>query len=148
MKMLFGSVVAVVLLGLYVYTVATGVAIAECVATASCAVGGFTTGMASTLSLTNGLVSALVVAELAITQPGQAPMARVLATDAPVPAVAAVKVVTALYLFVWVATGFWAYFVGFLKHPGALPALTDVGQSWFGVAIAAGYSYFGVKRGM
>jgi predicted metal-binding membrane protein len=147
MKLLFGSVVAVVLLGLYVYTVATGVSIAQCVADAGCAAAGFTTGMASTLSLTHGLVSALVVAELAITEPGQAPMARVLAGDATGRAVTAVKVVTALYLLVWVAAGLWAYFVGFLKHPGVLPALTDVGQSWFGVAIAAGYSYFGVKRG-
>jgi hypothetical protein len=41
--------------------------------------------------------------------------------------------------------GLAAFWVGYLRHQGALPALTDLGQSWLGVAIAAGYSYFGIK---
>jgi hypothetical protein len=40
------------------------------------AAGNFTTGFASTMTTVGGLVSALVIAELAITKPGEVPIAR------------------------------------------------------------------------
>ena len=35
--------------------------------------------------------------------------------------------------------------VGYLLHADVLSALTDLGQSWFGIAVAAGYAYLGVE---
>ncbi len=101
--------------------------------------------MTSALSLIGGLVSALVIAELAITEPGKAPVARVLDSDASVSAARFVKIVTGIYLLVWVVAGLTAFVVGYLQHPGVLQPLTDLGQSWLGLAVAAGYAYFGIQ---
>ncbi len=32
-----------------------------------------------------------------------------------------------------------------MNHPDVLPALTNVGQSWLGLAVAAAYGYFGLS---
>ena len=55
-----------------------------------------------------------------------------------------VKVVSVLYLLVWMGAGLWAFVVG-LQHPKELPALTNLGQSWLGLAVAAAYAYFGLR---
>ena len=84
MKALIGGLVAVVLLGLYVYAVFMGINVANCVAAIDCkkfTTVSFTDGMANAMSLIGGLVSALVIAELAITQPGKQPVARTLTKD-------------------------------------------------------------------
>jgi hypothetical protein len=31
-----------------------------------------------------------------------------------------------------------------MNHPSVLPALTAVGQSWLGLAVASAYAYFGL----
>jgi len=50
-----------------------------------------------------------------------------------------------IYLVVWVIAGVAAYVVGTMWYPGKLQPLTDLGQSWFGLAVAAAYSYFGIS---
>jgi hypothetical protein len=47
---------------------------------------------------------------------------------------------------VWVALGVSAYVVGAMWYPDALKPLTDLGQSWLGLAVAAGYAYFGINH--
>lgn len=145
MRLFFGSLIAVMLLVLYAYTVSKGVAVVGCVVAGTCTAAAFTSGMSSTLSLTNGLVSALVIAELAVTEPGQPPVVRVLGETPSERARFWTKILTGLYLLVWLAAGLWAFVVGFLQHPEALQPVTDLGQAWLGLVIAAGYSYFGVR---
>ena len=148
MRMIFGSVIAIILLGLYVYCVAVGIFVVTCAAETGCTgwpMAKFTEGFVSTMTLTGGLVSALVIAELAITPPGSAPVARALDTDSSKLAKSGVAIVTACYLIVWAATGLSAFVVGYLQHPKTLQPLTDLGQGWLGLAIAAGYAYFGIK---
>ena len=74
----FGGVIAVVLLGLYVYLIRFALLIVDCMNNIGCSsytVSDFNDGMAQALSIIGGLVSALVIAELAITKPGEAPVA-------------------------------------------------------------------------
>jgi hypothetical protein len=148
MKLAFGGLIALILLGLYAYAVRVGVATAICAATTGCTAltaAGFTAGFASTMNTVGGLVSALVIAELAITRPGDAPMARSLAEDSTPGARSALKLVTGLYLLTWVLIGLWAYLVGVMWYPSVVAQLTDVGQAWLGLAVAAAYAYFGIK---
>ena len=148
MRALFGGVIAVVLLGIYVRLVAIGYLIVRCVVQPGCTsrtAQQFNDNMAQALTVIGGLVSALVIAELAITKPGDAPVARVLADDATARAKTVLKFVTATYVLVWLVTGLVAYLVG-LEHPGVLPPSTSVGQSWLGLAVAAAYAYFGLNR--
>lgn len=148
MKLALGSLIAVVLLGLYVYAVVTGILVAQCVGTEGCTshpLSSYSDGMVQALTLVGGLVSALVVAELAITEPGLPPMARTLGKNPSSRRRKSVAWMTAIYLVMWTGAGLAAYIFGQLLYPKALQPLTDLGQSWLGLAVAAGYTYFGIK---
>ena len=141
-KVMFGGAIALILLGLYVYLVAYAVMVV--LGVSGLTVSNFTKGMTYGLATIGGLVSALVIAELAITKPGEPPAARILTASSSQAAQSGLKVVTFIYLAVWLATGLVAFIVGPLQHEDELKSLTDLGQSWLGLAVAAGYAYFGV----
>jgi len=145
MKLLFGGLIAVILLGLYVFAVVYAIMVVLGISA-----GPFTDGFAATMTTVGGLVSALVIAELAVTKPGEAPVARALAPAGGDPASpTAMNVltgVTGVYLLVWVIIGLAAYVVGAMLHPGKLQHLTDLGQAWLGLAVASAYAYFGISR--
>ena len=69
----------------------------------------------------------------------------VLAIQLPTPPTI-LKWIAAGYLLVWVLCGVAEVLVGYLWYPNVVPALTAASKSWFGIAIAAGYSYLGVKQ--
>lgn len=142
-KLIFGGAIACILLGLYVYLVWSAIAVVACTPQPAC-LAGFTKPMASALALIGGLVSALVIAELAITKPGEAPVARAIKDDASAAGKSIIKVLTYGYLAVWTLAGLAAFVVG-LRYPDVLQPLTDLGQSWLGLAVAAGYAYFGIN---
>lgn len=147
MKHLFGGLIAVVLLGLYLHLMLLAIKVALCVSTAGCTAYPdhyFNAGMEQALSIIGGLVSALVIAVLAVTPSGEAPMARALAPDVSPWVLQTVKIVSGLYVLAWIGAGFAAFYVG-LYHPKALPALTTLGQAWLGLAVSAAYAYFGLK---
>lgn len=54
------------------------------------------------------------------------------------------NVIAALYLLVWALTGFAALVVGVVLYPNAIPTVSDLGTVWLGLAVAAGYAYFGL----
>ncbi len=140
MRALFGTLIAVILLGLYAAAVVFAISVARCLATTGCSsltAESFTTGFTLVLSTVGGLVSALVIAELAITEPGKAPASPRMTS--------AFTVITAGYLLIWLAAGLAAFVAGTLLYPGKLQPLTDLGQAWLGLGVAAGYSYFGIK---
>jgi ABC-type thiamin/hydroxymethylpyrimidine transport system permease subunit len=148
LKLAFGGLIALILLGLYVYSVFVAIQIVNCVAAKGCtdhAVADFSQGLVQAITLIGGLVSALVIAELAITAPGQAPMARALDTKSSPRTQLTLQIVTGLYLFVWVCAGVAAYVYGQMLHPQVLQPLTDLGHSWLGLAVAAGYAYFAIR---
>jgi ABC-type thiamin/hydroxymethylpyrimidine transport system permease subunit len=108
MKIVFGGVIAIVLLGIYLHLVWVGYATVNRVATTDCnryKVESFNDGMAQALAIVGGLVSALVIAELAATKPGEAPAARALSTDATERSKGLLKAVTGIYIAAWIAAG-------------------------------------------
>ena len=147
MQATFGGAIAVILLGIYLHLVRVAYLVVGCVTTAGCTAydaGTFNDGMAQALAIVGGLVSALVIAELAATQPGDPPGARALAANASDRAKSILKTVTAIYVLAWMGAGLTAFFVG-LYHPKVLPPLTSLGQAWLGLAVASAYAYFGIK---
>ena len=149
-KTIFGGVIAVILLGLYVYTVIMALVITSCISKGtdckSYAKDDFTSGMTVTMATVGGLVSALVIAELAITKPGETPVARVLDQNPSEQAKSILKYTTSAYLVVWTIFGLLAFVVGFLQHPNILQPLTDIGQAWLGLAVASAYAYLGINQ--
>jgi len=147
MKEVFGGLIAVALLGLYLHLIRIAIQVAVCVSTAGCTTypaGYFNDGMAQALSIIGGLVSALVIAELAATRTGEVPLARAMAPDASRWTIGTVKIVAVLYVLAWIVAGFAAFWVG-LYHPDGLPPLTTLGQAWLGLAVSSAYAYFGIK---
>ncbi|MCX7032179.1 MAG: hypothetical protein NTU62_18970 [Spirochaetes bacterium] len=147
MQLLFGGLISVVLLGVYVHLVRIAIKVVYCVAATGCTeypATYFNEGMAQALSVIGGLVSALVIAELAIAKPGEAPARRTLAKDASPLAVRTVSIVSTIYVLVWIGAGLTAFLVG-LYHPKEVPPLTTLGQAWLGLAVSAAYAYFGIK---
>jgi hypothetical protein len=143
-----GGSIAVALLAIYVYLIVRGCLMVNCIVAPDCTrwrVQDFNDNMTQYLAELAGLVSALVIAELAITRPGEVPATRMLAADASEAMKRRLRIVTTTYLIVWFLAGFTAFMIG-MSYPHALPQLTGVGQSWIGIAITAAYAYFGVGR--
>ena len=146
MKALFGGAIATVLLGIYVHLIRVAYLIVDSASqtgTPAKPAADFNDVMAQALAIVGGLVSALVIAELAITKPGGVPVARALAADASARTKTVLKCVTVTYVLVWLVAGL-AAFLKSMYHPTVLPSFTSLGQSWLGLAVAAAYSYFGL----
>ena len=146
MKAVFGGAIATILLGIYLHLIRVAYLVVDCVSTTACtkyAVAYFNDGMAQTLAVVGGLVSALVIAELAATKPGEAPAARALAEDATGRSKTILKWITGIYILAWIIAGLVAFFTG-MYHPKELPPLTSLGQAWLGLAVASSYAYFGI----
>lgn len=150
MKAIFSSLVVSVLLVIYVWLIWRGLNVIACIEDSGCAAlsqTDFNDRMASSLALVNGLVSALVVSELAVTEPGKVPLAP-FATQEMIQKIGKpVKLLAGLYLIVWLVAGLAAFFLGYLfADPDSLPPLSAIGQAWLGVAVGAAYAYFQINK--
>lgn len=105
----------------------------------------FPSGLTLVVTTIGGLVSALVVAKLALTPPGTNPATVELSSDASDSAKKLASILTTAFLLGWLATGLTALIVGVMIYGGANSSLADIGTNWLGVAVASGYAYFGIK---
>lgn len=146
MKAIAGGLIALVLLFFYIVLVFRACDVAACMGTKGCdvqAIGTFNDQMAQAMAILSGLVSALIISELAAAKPGEAPGERILTSSSP-RAKNILRWVTGLYVLAWILIGAWAFWRG-LNYPSQLPALTTVGQAWIGLAVVSAYAYFGIK---
>jgi hypothetical protein len=143
MKLLVGGFIALTLLGLYIYAVSRALMLVWYPGS-----GSLTSGDLLALTTIGGLVSALVIAELAITRPGDVPSVSVQAEPGRLSraATTAAPWVIGLYMIIWAGVGVTAFVVGVMQHPGVVSSLTDLGQSWLGLAVASAYAYFGLNK--
>ncbi len=139
-RFVFGGIVAVVLLMLYAFT--NGILINNVINASRDVVND---GIIFVHTTVGGLISALVIAELAITKPGDTPGSRVLDEYTSETFKTNVGRITAVYLIVWLILGLSALIVGVMLYPDVSDTLSDTGTTWLGLAIAAGYSYFGIR---
>ncbi len=147
-RLIFGGLIAVILLALYAYSMAVSIQMTLCIVHGPCSPDSkeLNEGIMTVLNLVGGLVSALVVAELAVTPPGDAPSGRSLSIDVPAATKKVRTIITFIYILVWVICGVAALYIGYLKYPNVVPALTNAAKSWLGLAVAAAYSYLGVQQ--
>lgn len=90
-----------------------------------------------------GLLSAIVIARLAITKRGDNPVI-VRREDNKEVSRPATGVAVA-YTVVWVLAGLSSLIVGEMLYPDANNTISDIGAAWLGISVAAGYSYFGLN---
>jgi len=132
-KAVFGSVLAAMFLALYALLVGTAVLYPAI----------FTASMADYLAVIGAFVSAVVIAELAVTEPGSPPMAQALSNPTPAN-IARARWLSALYVGVWIMCGVACLIYGWFK-PDASAVVVGMGKAFFGTTAAAVYAYMGVK---
>src|SRR4051794_19406889 len=143
----FGGLVAVILLLLFsastFYMVSS--VISFCASTNPCVsppAGLVGEGFVYVVTTVAGLVSALVIAQLSITEPGKPPTLGSFRPEGS--AATMVTSVVALYLLAWIATGLAALVVGVMLYPKVNQTLADIGSTWLGLAVSPAYAYFGL----
>jgi hypothetical protein len=105
----------------------------------------FTPGIVYVVTTVGGLVSALVIAKLAVTKPGENPTLVQTTEDISEQAKKLADFLIAGYMLVWLATGFTALLVGVMFFPNYNNTLGEIGTTWLGLAVASGYAYFGLN---
>jgi len=143
-RLTFGGLLAIALLGLFVYAAMVALNTATHCSNTSCAVSD---GIALLLETIGALVSAVVVSELAVTKPKEAPGTRFAEAHADYSAgqKTAVKTLAAIYILVWLVSGLVLVVIGLVQHP-SVSQLNSAAKEWLGFAIASAYAYFGISR--
>lgn len=145
--------IPIILLGFYVFAIGTAIsstvlAAQQCRTNAACAQAFHSRrieGVNLILNVVGGLVSALVIAELAITQPGKLPAAQILKRRETKSANTVATVVSTAFIIVWLVGG-TASVVMYVLYPNVVPsALSEFAKAWLGLAIASAYSYLGIR---
>lgn len=137
----------------YVFAIGTAIsstlmAVEQCRTNSSCAEGFHARRIEAVnliLNAAGGLVSALVVAELAIAPPGHLPSAQILKARQTSSARRIATIVSTAFIIVWLLGGAGSVLV-YLLYPSVIPAaLSEFANAWLGVALASAYSYPGIQ---
>ncbi len=149
-KLLFGGLIATVLLGLYVWSIVD-------TATAARTGGTITADISFLLNSIGALITATVLAVLGATQPGELPAGKTFGKGLTGMAKTVAAYMPAAYIFVWIVCGVITVLYGFhMIFPAATPvklsandieaagALNASAKAWLGSAIVAAYAYFGI----
>ena len=132
----FGGAIAFILLLIYAGTLGyMTYYVARAGAAGSTTPMVFPQGVVAVFTTIGGLVSALVIAKLAITSPGENP-AIMKQQNLWVTGIALA------YLVVWLLSGLAALVIGVIMYPGLNQTVSDLGTTWLGIAVASGYAYF------
>jgi len=141
----FGGVLAFILLILYASTVAyMSVEVIRSGRLSPVKALEFSSGLVFVVTTIGGLVSALVIAKLAITEPGGNPGIMRITGTAEEKQSPWVTTIAVGYLAIWLIVGLSALVFGVLLYPKVNQTLNDIGTTWLGLAVASGYAYFGI----
>jgi hypothetical protein len=102
-------------------------------------------GLTYVLTTIGGLVSALVLARLTLTPPGEDP-AKIDFSTANKKDLDTVKNLTFIYMLIWLIAGLAALVIGTVVFPGVNSTLSDIGTTWLGLAVSSVYVYFGLNK--
>jgi hypothetical protein len=92
------------------------------------------------LTIIGAFISSVVIAYLAITPEGKYIRFHPLRREED----KIEKILTSVYLIIWILTGGASIYFGILKYPDICDTLSDIGRSWIGVGIAAVAAYLGI----
>lgn len=139
---IIGGALAFILLALYVglagYLVKD---VRDCGSTTTCEQVNEENNRSEFLTAIGGLISALVIAKLAVSDPKDNPGTfATLEHNKKTQTFA--QVVVWAYLSAWIVVGLVALIYGTLMHPELSQTLNNIGTAWFGLAVASGYAYF------
>ena len=135
MKDIFGPLASFSLLSIYVYLLYKGVTHDM----------PFNDGMSYAFNTINGLISAIVIAELAITRTGEAPAALLFQSNLDNKPHISKKILSSIFLIVWILAGFVAFYSSQIIVQTTVVEISELGKSWIGLLVGAAYAYFGIN---
>jgi hypothetical protein len=143
-RVIFGGLIAFLLLALFVVAVILAIIKAHDCSTATTGTcSPLREGVAQLLETVGALVSAVVVSELSTTPPAQAPGTR-LGQVFPVGQRSYVTFIASFYIVVWLLSGLALVIGGWVLYPSVVQ-VNSAAKAWLGVAIGAAYAYFGIS---
>jgi uncharacterized membrane protein YhdT len=137
----FGGVIAYILIILYSCTL---IYVIQRVCLSGDSKVEVSSGLTYVLTTIGGLVSALVLARLTITPPGDNPGTMDFSQDPKETALA--EKLTLGYMTIWLLAGLAALVIGTIIFPGVNSTLSDIGTTWLGLAVTSVYVYFGLNK--
>jgi len=97
------------------------------------------------ISLIGGIVTAVVIANLAVSDPGETPISQV-REMAEAYGKRLLKTIVWIYIIVWLLIGTGSFYVGVIRCPDTVATLTEIGKAWLGILVGALYAWFGIKK--
>jgi hypothetical protein len=149
-QLLFGGILAVMMLGLYGYSVYEAVDLArQCKDVNGLDILGCTKELSSNLMLffivVGGLISATVVGILGSTNRGDLPAQKSFEKNLSGYTATIAGYMPTVFILFWVICGLYMVFYGFITFEhDPVPALTAQTKAWIGTAIGAVYAYLGI----
>ena len=160
LKLLFIGVLAIALLGLYIFsmTVAVGEA-SRCkkldvahendpkVEVCSPAEKNLENGIGTLFSAVGGLVAAFALGFLAVTEsniPNQG-LESVITPDKKSIGETITKAIPLIFVLTWLLCGIAAVIYGLIQYWGTIPPLTEMAKAWIGTAIAGIGAFWGIR---
>jgi len=109
--------------------------------------GGYVPGINAVwvINLLGGLVSGVVIGNLALADSGSTPLSqvKVLTHDY---GRRLMKGIVWTYIIVWLLIGFSSFYVGVIRSPDVSVTLNEIGKTWLGILVGAAYAWFGIKK--
>jgi hypothetical protein len=99
------------------------------------------------VNIIGGLVSGVVIGNLALANPGETPLTQVqtFIGDSG-EGKKFMQVIVWIYIGVWLIIGGSSFYVGVVKCPDVYEPLNEIGKSWLGIIVGALYAWFGIRN--
>ena len=150
-QLIFGGLIAIILLALYVWAIISGMCAAQTIDACHNLVTPFSANVQSFLNSVGGLISATVVGVLGATNASEFPGARLFKDHLTGTWQKIAEFMPSLYILVWIICGTFMVIYGYFLYPANIdpaPAFSAQAKVWLGTAIAAVYAYFGIRPGV
>lgn len=139
-QLLFGGLLALILLGFYIWSIVDAITLAQC--KANCP--QFSSNMSYLLNTIGGLISAVVIGVLGATKTGEFPSPKSIEKTLSGWVQTLGVVMPSLFILAWIICGVFTVIFGFILYDN-VPALGASAKVWLGSAIGAVYAYFGIQ---
>ena len=139
-QLLFGGLLAIIMLGFYIWSIVDAVSIAQC--KANCR--EFSTNMSYMLNALGGLISATVIGVLGATRAGEFPAQKSFEKNLSGTVKTVAAYMPSVFILVWIVCGVIMVIFGFILYDTVAP-LSAQAKVWLGSAIGSVYAYLGVN---
>lgn len=97
------------------------------------------------VNILGGLVSAVVIGNLALAGTGGTPETQVREMIKAYGA-GLMRATVWTYIIIWLLIGTATFYIGVIRSPDVSEPLNAMGKSWLGILVGAAYAWFGIKK--